>query len=100
MALFDDLKIFTGNAHPSLAEDVCAYLGISLGKLDAFKFSNDNTFVSIRENIRERDVYLIQPIAMPVNDNLVELLIMIDAAKRASSRPHHRRGALLCLWAQ
>ena len=85
MALFDDLKIFTGNAHPALAADVCAYLGISLGKLDAFKFSNDNTFVSIKENIRERDVYLIQPIAVPVNDHLVELLIMIDAAKRASS---------------
>lgn len=85
MALFEDLKIFTGNAHPALAADVCSYLGISLGKLDAYKFVNDNTFVQIQENVRERDVFLIQPIATPVNDNLMELLIMIDAAKRASS---------------
>ena len=85
MALFDDLKIFTGNAHPALAAEVCAYLGISQGRLEAFKFSNDNTFVRIQENIRERDVFLIQPIAVPVNENLFELLIMIDAAKRASA---------------
>ncbi|MDA1348648.1 MAG: ribose-phosphate pyrophosphokinase [Chloroflexi bacterium] len=85
MALFEDLKIFTGNAHPALAADVCSYLGISLGKLDAYKFVNDNTFVQIKENVRERDVFLIQPIAAPVNDHLMELLIMIDAAKRASS---------------
>ncbi len=85
MALFDDLKIFTGNAHPGLAANVCAYLGISQGRLEAFKFSNDNTFVRIQENIRERDVFLIQTMAMPVNENLVELLIMIDAAKRASA---------------
>jgi ribose-phosphate pyrophosphokinase len=85
MALFEDLKIFTGNAHPALAADVCSYLGISLGKLDAYKFVNDNTFVQIQENVRERDVFLVQPIAVPVNDNLMELLIMIDAAKRASS---------------
>jgi ribose-phosphate pyrophosphokinase len=85
MALFEDLKIFTGNAHPALAADVCSYLGISLGKLDAYKFVNDNTFVQIQENVRERDVFLIQPIAVPVNDHLMELLIMIDAAKRASS---------------
>ncbi|MEE2884749.1 MAG: ribose-phosphate pyrophosphokinase [Chloroflexota bacterium] len=85
MALFEDLKIFSGNAHPSLATDVCSYLGINTGNLEAFKFSNDNTFVRINENIRERDVFLIQPIAAPVNDNLMELLIMIDAAKRASA---------------
>ena len=60
MALFEDLKIFSGNAHPSLAADVCSYLGITLGKLEAFKFSNDNTFVRINENIRERDVFLIE----------------------------------------
>ena len=51
MALFEDLKIFTGNAHPALAADVCSYLGISLGKLDAYKFVNDNTFVQIQENV-------------------------------------------------
>ena len=67
------------------AADVCAYLSISQGRLEAFKFRNDNTFVRIQENIRERDVFLIQPIAVPVNENLFELLIMIDAAKRASA---------------
>ena len=85
MPLFEDLKVFSGNAHPALARDICAYLGISLGKSEVFKFSNDNTFVRIRENVRERDVFLVQPIAAPVNDHLMELLIMIDAAKRASS---------------
>ena len=100
MALFDDLKIFTGNAHPALAADVCAYLGISQGRLEAFKFRNDNTFVRIQENIRERDVFLIQPIAVPVNENLFELLIMIDAAKRASAGRINGGDPVLCLWPQ
>ena len=85
MPTFEDLKVFTGNAHPRLAEDICAYLGISLGRCEVFKFSNDNTFVRIQENIRERDIFLVQPIAAPVNDHIMELLIMIDAAKRASA---------------
>ena len=85
MPLFEDLKVFSGNAHPSLAQDVCSHLGIAQGKCEVFKFSNDNTFVRILENIREKDVFLIQPIAVPVNDNLMELWIMIDAAKRASA---------------
>ena len=58
---------------------------IPAGRLEAFKFSNDNTFVRINENIRQRDVFLLQPICSPVNDSLMELLIMIDAAKRASA---------------
>lgn len=82
---YEDLKIFSGNGHPQLAEDICSYLGIGLGKCEVFKFSNDNTFVRIMENIRERDVFLVQPMAAPVNDNVMELLIMIDAAKRASA---------------
>lgn len=85
MPLFEDLKVFSGNAHPALARDVCSHLGIAQGKCEVFKFSNDNTFVRILENIREKDVFLIQPIAAPVNDNLMELWIMIDAAKRASA---------------
>ena len=85
MPTFEDLKVFTGNANPRLAEDICTYLGISLGACEVFKFSNDNTFVRILENIRERDVFLVQPIAAPVNDHIMELLIMIDAAKRASA---------------
>ncbi len=85
MPAFDDLKIFTGNAHPTLAKDICAYLGISLGNCEVFKFKNDNTFVRFQENIRERDVFLVQSISAPVNENIMELLIMIDAAKRASA---------------
>ena len=85
MPLFEGLKVFTGNAHPSLAKDICAYLGITLGDCEVFKFSNDNTFARYKENIRERDVFIVQPISAPVNDNLMELLILIDAAKRASA---------------
>ncbi|MBI2855430.1 MAG: ribose-phosphate pyrophosphokinase, partial [Chloroflexi bacterium] len=81
----DELKVFTGRAHPNLAEDVCRYLDIPLGEANVFKFSNDNTFVQFKENIRQRDVFLIQPFAYPVNDHVMELLIMLDAAKRASA---------------
>ena len=81
----DDLKVFAGTAHEQLARDVCSYLNISVGESNVFKFSNDNTFVQIRENVRQRDVFLIQPFASPVNDNIMELLIMLDAAKRASA---------------
>ena len=85
MALYEDMKVFSGNAHRKLAQSICAYLDIPLGKCEVFKFSNDNTFVRILENIREQDVFLVQPIAYPVNDHIMELLIMIDAAKRASA---------------
>ena len=85
MSLFEDLKVFSGNAHNSLAADICSHLGITLGKCEVFKFTNDQSFVRIQENIREKDVFLVQPISKPVNDNLMELLIMIDAARRASA---------------
>jgi len=81
----DELKVFMGNAHPTLAQAVVEYLGIPLGKSEAFKFSNENIFVRILENVRQRDVFVIQPICSPVNDSLVELLIMLDALKRASA---------------
>jgi len=82
----DELKVFTGNAHPELAKEVVNYLGIPLGKNEVFQFSNENIFVRILENVRERDTFVIQPICSPVNTNLVELLIMIDALKRASAK--------------
>jgi ribose-phosphate pyrophosphokinase len=85
VAVVDELKVFTGNAHRQLAEDVCRYLDIPLGQAETFKFTNDNTFVRIQENVRQRDVFIIQPTCYPVNDNLMELLIMIDACKRASA---------------
>ena len=85
MALYEELKIFSGTANPELAEAVCDYLGMPLGKIEVFKFSNDNTFVRINENVRQRDVFLMQAFSYPVNDHLMEMLIMIDAAKRASA---------------
>lgn len=81
----DELKVFTGNAHPTLAQAVTEYLGIPLGKCEVFEFSNENIFVRILENVRQRDTFVIQPLCSPVNKNLVELLIMLDALKRASA---------------
>ncbi|KPK24597.1 MAG: ribose-phosphate pyrophosphokinase, partial [Dehalococcoidia bacterium SG8_51_3] len=82
----DELKVFTGNAHPALAKEVVDYLGIPLGKDEVFQFSNENIFVRILENVRERDTFVIQPLCSPVSNNIVELLIMIDALKRASAK--------------
>ncbi|MCK4698666.1 MAG: ribose-phosphate pyrophosphokinase [Dehalococcoidia bacterium] len=84
-ALIDELKVFTGNAHPALAQGICDYLGIPLGQCEVFEFSNENTFVRILENVRERDIFVIQPISSPVNKSLMELLIMLDALRRASA---------------
>ena len=81
----DELKVFTGNAHPALARAVTEYLGIPLGECEVFEFSNENIFVRILENVRQRDTFVIQPLCSPVNNNLVELLIMLDALKRASA---------------
>ncbi len=77
--------VFSGRADTSLAIDISEYLGIPKGESNVFKFSNDNTFVQFQENIRQRDIFLVQPFAYPVNDHIMELLIMIDAAKRASA---------------
>jgi ribose-phosphate pyrophosphokinase len=81
----DELKVFTGNANPALAKAVVEYLDIPLGRCEVFQFSNENIFVRILENVRSRDAFVIQPISSPVNQNLMELLIMIDALKRASA---------------
>ena len=77
--------ILSGRAHVGLSAKICEYLGIAIGKADVFKFSNDNTFVRILENIRARDVFVVQPTVEPVNDHIMEMLIMIDAAHRASA---------------
>jgi ribose-phosphate pyrophosphokinase len=81
----DDLKVFTGNAHPTLAQAIANYLGMPLGRAEVFEFANENIFVRILDNVRERDTFVVQPICAPVNKSLVELLIMIDALKRASA---------------
>ncbi len=83
--MYNDLAIFTGRAHPKLAEDIATRLGRQLGKIDVFEFSNENIFVQFQENVRMRDVYLVQPFVSPVNTSIMELLIMIDAARRASA---------------
>lgn len=83
--MYQELRIFSGNAHPDLAQAICDYLEMPLGQCEAFKFSNENIFVRFCENIRARDVFLVQPIVSPVNDRLMELFVMIDAAKRASA---------------
>ncbi len=94
----DELKVFTGNAHSELAKSVAEYLKIPLGECEVFEFTNENIFVRILENIRERDCFIIQPICSPVNKSLVELLIMMDALKRASAGritaviPHYSYG--------
>ena len=80
-----ELRIFTGNAHPELAQSVCNYLESPLGECEVFEFSNENIFVRIQENVRERDVFIVQPMTSPVNTSIMELLIMIDAMKRASA---------------
>ena len=79
-------QVFTGNANPALAKDIAAYIGLPLGQATVTSFPNGETFVKINENIRGRDVYIVQPTAPPTNQNLMELLIMIDAARRASAR--------------
>ena len=84
-SVFQDLMIFTGNAHRNLAEKVCQYLETSLGGCEVFEFSNENIFVKVQENVRQRDVFIVQPMSTPVNTSIMELLIMIDAMKRASA---------------
>ena len=84
--LNNDLGIFTGNANPELSGEICSYLDIPLGQALVTTFSDGEIRVEIGENVRGRDVFLIQPTCPPANHNLMELLIMIDAVKRASAR--------------
>ncbi len=79
------LKVFTGNANKKLAEDVCSYLGIPLGDVFVGRFSDGEVNVQFKESVRGDDVFIIQPTCPPVNENLMELLVMIDACKRASA---------------
>jgi ribose-phosphate pyrophosphokinase len=92
----DDLSVFTGNANRPLAAAICKHLHIPLGDADVFQFSNENIFVKINDNVRGRDVFVIQPFSFPVNRSIMELLIMIDALKRASA---HRITAVVPYYA-
>ena len=82
---YQKLRIFSGNAHPDLAQAICRYLETAYGDVEVFEFSNENIFVRVQENVRNRDVYIVQPFVSPVNTSIMELLIMIDAMKRASA---------------
>ncbi|HWR87055.1 MAG TPA: ribose-phosphate pyrophosphokinase [Acidiferrobacterales bacterium] len=80
------MMVFTGNANPALAEKVAHHLGMPLGKAHVGRFSDGETLVEIMDNVRGRDVFIIQPTCAPSNDNLMELVVMIDAIKRSSAR--------------
>ena len=82
----ENIKIFTHESAKDFTKEMCDYLGILLGKMNVMKFKNDNTFVQILETVREQDVYIVQSTLPPVNERVMELLISIDAIKRASPK--------------
>jgi ribose-phosphate pyrophosphokinase len=85
VATGDALGLYTGNANEALARKIARYLGMELGRSEVFEFANENIFVRIVDNVREKDVFLVQPTCKPVQKSIMELLIMIDAFKRASA---------------
>src|SRR5260370_2444364 len=84
-ALQPELKVFSGSANRDLAERICRYIGVPLGQATISSFPDGETYVRIEENIRGRDVFIVQPTSPPTNEHLMELLIMVDAARRASA---------------
>jgi len=86
MSLGDELKLFTGRANPDLAKRIAEYLRINLGDIEIKSFSDREVYVKINENVRGKDVFLLQPTCPPANENIMELLIMIDASRRASAK--------------
>src|SRR4029450_11551341 len=83
--MYGELKVFGGRAHPALVQEICAYLGTDCGRVVTHNFSDGQTFCQIAENVRGADVFVVQPTCQPVNENLIELLIMLDAFKRSSA---------------
>ena len=90
-----DIAVFSGTAHPDLAAEICAHLDVPLHPVRVSRFANDCLEVQLQANCRERDVFLIQPLVPPVQEHLVELLLMIDAARGASAGADHRGAAAL-----
>lgn len=82
---YGELKIFSGRAHPALASEICEYLGIELGQVTLFNFSDGENYCQIDENVRGADVFVVQPTSSPVNDHMMELLILLDAFRRSSA---------------
>ncbi len=85
MQALNHIKIFSGNSNPALAEEICQSLGVPLGSAQVKRFSDGEVWVEIDENVRGKDVFIVQSTSRPANENLMELLIMIDALKRASA---------------
>jgi ribose-phosphate pyrophosphokinase len=82
---YDSLMVFTGNAHPKLAEDVVRHLNISMGRATVGRFSDGEVNVEILENVRGKDVFVLQPTCAPTNDSLMEIMLIVDALRRASA---------------
>jgi len=80
-----ELRIFTGNAHPTLAEGIARHLGVPMGRAHLARFSDGEVWFQIQDNVRGADVFVVQPTSPPVNENLMELLVMLDAFKRSSA---------------
>jgi ribose-phosphate pyrophosphokinase len=85
----DEIRIFSGSSHPHLAADIAAYMGLPLEETLVSRFSNDNLYIQLGASVRSRIVFIVQTLAPPVNDNLVELLMMLDIARSASAKEVH-----------
>ena len=85
----NEVRIFSGSSHPQLAADIAAYLHLPLDKTRISRFSNDNLYIQLGASVRSRTVFIVQSLAPPVNDNLVELLMMLDIARSASAKEVH-----------
>ena len=81
----DQFEIYHGNSNPDLARKICRYLGVEPGKAEVFQFANENIFVKILDNVREKDIFLVQPTSHPVNQSIMELLIMIQTVRLDSA---------------
>ena len=93
----DTLALFAGNANPALAQDIARSLQTPLGRAYVGRFSDGEVKVELMENVRGRDVFIVQPTCPPANDNLMELLVMVDALPARLGGAHHRGDAVLRL---
>jgi len=84
-----EVRFFSGSSHPQLAADIASYLGVPLDKTDITRFSNDNLYIQLGASVRSRTVFIVQSLSPPVNDHLVELLMMLDIARAASAKEVH-----------
>jgi len=87
--MIDEIHVFSGSAHTELAQEICDYIQVPLSPSVTSRFSNDNLYVHLSRSVRQKRVFIIQPLSPPVSDNLLELLMMVDAARHASARLIH-----------